>query len=227
MPIHANNNNDDQWSDKEFLTQTQVDNLHPLEDFDADSELNEDGNLSTSVFELSCVLPSIYLVGPMGAGKTTVGKLLAKQLSREFIDCDWYIAEQTGADIPWIFEKEGEAGFRERESKALNELTQLPRIVMATGGGAVGSKLNRDLLKKGLVIYLNASVDVQLIRTKKDKNRPLLQNDNPRLVLEKLYEIRHPLYEQIADIIVPTGRLYPRQMVNAIIEQLSWYYRQQ
>lgn len=224
MPI---SNDDDNWLNKEFLTQTQENGLQLSENFETESELNEDDNLSTSVFELSCVLPSIYLIGPMGAGKTTVGKLLAKQLSREFIDCDWYIAEQTGADIPWIFEKEGEVGFRERESKALSELTQLPRIVMATGGGAVGSQFNRDLLKKGLVIYLNASVDIQLVRTKKDKNRPLLQNDNPRLVLERLYEIRHPLYEEVADIIVPTGRLYPRQMVNAIIEQLSWYYRQQ
>lgn len=179
-----------------------------------------------SVFELSCVLPPIYLVGPMGAGKTTIGKLLAKHLNREFVDCDWYIVEKTGADIPWIFEKEGEMGFRERENKALHELTQLPRIVMATGGGAVGLSSNRLLLKKGLVIYLNASVETQLIRTKKDKNRPLLQTDNPRLALERLYEIRHPLYKEVADIIVSTGRLYPRQMVGEIIEQLIWYCRQ-
>ncbi|MDO5651799.1 MAG: shikimate kinase AroK [Moraxella sp.] len=174
-----------------------------------------------SEFSTFAQLPSIYLIGPMGAGKTTIGKLLAKQLNREFIDCDWYICDQTGADIPWIFEKEGEAGFRERETKALMELTELPNIIMATGGGAVGSQMNRALLKKGLVVYLNASVDVQLARTKRDKNRPLLQQDNPKAVLERLYEIRHPLYMQIADIVVVTGKAYPKQMMTELIQVLS------
>lgn len=176
---------------------------------------------------LSCQLPSIYLVGPMGAGKTTIGKLLAKQLNRSFVDCDWYIADQTGADIPWIFEKEGEAGFRERETRALAELTARPKIVMATGGGAVGLAENRAMLKNGLVIYLNANVDVQLMRTKKDKNRPLLQQDNPRAVLARLYETRHPLYKEVADITVPTGKLYPRQMVNEILQALHRHCQQQ
>ncbi len=193
---------------------------------DGDDELEnnqEIAQLLGSKLDLSCRLPAIYLVGPMGAGKTTIGKLLAKQLNREFVDCDWYIAEQTGADIPWIFEKEGEAGFRERETKALMELTQLPKIVMATGGGAVGLPQNRELLKQGLVIYLNASVDVQLARTKKDKNRPLLQQDDPKAVLERLYEVRHPLYLEVADIVVPTGKLYPRQMANEILTKLADY----
>ncbi|MDO4426962.1 MAG: shikimate kinase [Moraxella sp.] len=172
---------------------------------------------------MSCQLPAIYLVGPMGAGKTTIGKLLAKQLNREFVDCDWHIVQQTGADIPWIFEKEGEAGFRERETRALSELVALPKIVMATGGGAVGLPENRALLKNGLVIYLEASVDVQLARTKKDKNRPLLQSDNPRVVLETLYAKRHPLYLEVADLVVPTGRLYPKQMVADILVRLDEY----
>lgn len=170
---------------------------------------------------LSCRLPAIYLVGPMGAGKTTIGKLLAKQLNREFIDCDWYICEQTGAEISWIFAKEGEAGFRERETKALEELTELPKIIMATGGGAVTQEKNRELLKKGLVIYLRANVETQLARTKKDKNRPLLQNDNPKAVLEALFEQRDPLYYEVADIVIPTGRLYPKQMLQEIFEQLN------
>ncbi|WP_294034907.1 shikimate kinase AroK [uncultured Moraxella sp.] len=168
-------------------------------------------------------LPSIFLVGPMGAGKTTIGKLLAKHLGREFIDCDWYIVDQTGADIPWIFEKEGETGFRDRETRALMDLTAMPNIVMATGGGAVGRAENRELLKKGLVIYLDASVDTQLSRTKKDKNRPLLQSDNPRAVLEELYQKRNPLYREVADIIVPTGRAYPKQMISDILEILKNY----
>lgn len=168
-------------------------------------------------------LPPIYLVGPMGSGKTTIGKLLAKQLNRPFVDCDWHIVAQTGADIPWIFEKEGEAGFRERETRALSELTALPNIVMATGGGAVMRPENRELLKKGLVIYLEAGVDVQLARTKKDTGRPLLQTDNPKAVLEALYRQRHPLYLEVADIVVPTGKLYPKQMVHDVLGRIMAY----
>lgn len=168
-------------------------------------------------------LPPIYLVGPMGSGKTTIGKLLAKQLNRPFMDCDWHIVAQTGADIPWIFEKEGEAGFRERETRALHELTAMSNIVMATGGGSVIRPENRELLKKGLVIYLEADVDMQLARTKKDRNRPLLQTDNPRAVLENLYQQRHPLYLEIADIIVPTGRFYPKQMVHEVLTKIMAY----
>lgn len=176
---------------------------------------------------LSCDLPSIFLVGPMGAGKTTIGKLIAKHLSRQFFDCDWHIVNQAGADIPWIFEKEGEVGFRERETRALAELTTLPRIVMATGGGAVENPKNRELLKQGLVIYLNAPVEVQLARTKKDKNRPLLQNDNPKQILEVLYQRRHPLYQEVADIIIPTSRAYPKQMATDILERLMEYHQHQ
>lgn len=191
--------------------------------FDEDSAIIEEIVVEKPKTALSQKLPSIFLVGPMGAGKTTVGKLLAKHLGREFIDCDWYIAEQTGADIPWIFEKEGELGFRDRETKALSELALMPNVVMATGGGAVCRTENRQFIKQGLVIYLDASVDTQLNRTKKDKNRPLLQNDNPRAVLQALYEQRSPLYQEVADIIIPTGRAYPKQMVQEILEILSEY----
>lgn len=114
-------------------------------------------------------------------------------------------------------------GFRDRETKALSELTAMPNIIMATGGGAVGRAENRALLKQGLVIYLDASVDTQLIRTKKDKNRPLLQNDNPRAILEKLYQERSPLYKEVADIIVPTGRAFPKQMIAEILQCLTEY----
>lgn len=193
---------------------------------DADSAIIEEVVVEKTNTALAKQLPSIYLVGPMGAGKTTIGKLLAKHLGRQFIDCDWYIVDQTGADIPWIFEKEGETGFRERETRALMELTAMPNLVMATGGGAVGRSENRELLKQGLVIYLDATVDTQLIRTKKDKNRPLLQSDNPRAVLEKLYAERNPLYREVADIIVPTGRAYPKQMVHDILEILKNYHEE-
>lgn len=180
-----------------------------------------------SAVTLAHLLPSIYLVGPMGAGKTTLGKLLARQMGREFIDCDWYIAEQTGADIPWIFAKEGEEGFRERETKALRELTCKPNIIMATGGGAVMRAQNRELLSRGLVIYLQASVDTQLARTKKSKSRPLLQNDNPRATLEALYQVRHPLYLEVADIVVATGKLFPKQMLAELLDHLSHYHQTQ
>ena len=189
-----------------------------------DSAVIEEVVVEKTNTALSRQLPAIFLVGPMGAGKTTIGKLLAKHLGREFIDCDWYIVDQTGADIPWIFEKEGEAGFRDRETRALMDLTAMPNIVMATGGGAVGRAENRELLKKGFVIYLDASVDTQLSRTKKDKNRPLLQSDNPRAVLEALYQKRNPLYREVADIIVPTGRAYPKQMISDILEILKNYH---
>ncbi|MDV2859825.1 shikimate kinase AroK [Psychrobacter sp. CAM01] len=167
-------------------------------------------------------LPSVFLVGPMGAGKTTIGKLLAKQLGREFLDSDWYIESQTGADIAWIFAKEGEAGFRERETRAIDELTQKPQIVLATGGGAVMSAANRAFLhQRGIVVYLNAPVDVQMARTAKDKSRPLLQQPNPKQILQDLYSTRDPLYRQVAHIIMPTGHTYPRHMVNQLLQQLA------
>ncbi len=167
-------------------------------------------------------LPSVFLVGPMGAGKTTIGRLLAKQLGREFVDSDWYIESQTGADIAWIFAKEGEAGFREREIRALDELTQQPRIVLATGGGAVMSADNRAFLQqRGIVVYLNAPVEVQIARTAKDKSRPLLQQPNPKKILQDLYRVRDPLYRQVAHVIMPTGHTYPRHMVNQLLRELE------
>ena len=167
-------------------------------------------------------LPSVFLVGPMGAGKTTIGRLLAKQLGRSFVDSDWYIESQTGADIAWIFAKEGEAGFRERETRAIDELTQHKQIVLATGGGAVMCPDNREFLQqRGIVVYLNAPVDIQMARTAKDKSRPLLLQPNPRRILQKLYNIRDPLYREIAHIILPTGHTYPRHMVNQLLQQLD------
>lgn len=172
-------------------------------------------------------LPSIFLVGPMGAGKTTIGKLLAKQMQREFVDSDWYIEAQTGADIPWIFAKEGEAGFRDRETKAIDELTQKTAVILATGGGAVMREENREMLSsRGVVVYLNATVDVQMARTAKDKSRPLLQQPNPRKVLADLYQQRHPLYLDTADIVMTTGHTYPKQMVSELLAQIVSYGEQ-
>jgi shikimate kinase len=161
---------------------------------------------------------NIFFVGLMGAGKTTVGKLLAKRLGKTFYDSDHEVESRTGVNIPVIFELEGEAGFRKRETMAIEELTAMHDIVLATGGGAVLSKQNRENMSQhGTVIYLRATVNELWHRTKNDKNRPLLQTDDPRAKLEKLYTERDPLYREIADIIIDTGD----QSVGSIVQHLE------
>ncbi len=165
---------------------------------------------------------NIFLVGPMGSGKTTIGRMLAKSLKKEFYDSDHEIEARTGANIPWIFDIEGEVGFREREHLAIDELTQRQGIVLATGGGVVLRDDNRrDLASRGAVVYLNTSVDQQQKRTNRDRNRPLLQTANPRQCLEELMTIRDPLYREIANIIVDTDNRSLRMTVNMIISQLK------
>ncbi|MEM1244690.1 MAG: shikimate kinase AroK, partial [Pseudomonadota bacterium] len=150
---------------------------------------------------------NIFLVGPMGAGKTTIGKLLAKKLNKPFLDADQELERQTGVNIPWIFDVEGEAGFRYREAAIIDTLTQEKDIVLATGGGAVLKKQNRQALKnRGKVIYLSVDVKTQIGRTEKGHQRPLLQIDNVKKKLEELYNIRHPIYMEIADYHVATNK---------------------
>lgn len=156
----------------------------------------------------------------MGAGKTTIGRLLAKQLGREFYDSDVEIERKTGVKIPLIFELEGEAGFRKRETAAIEELSQLKHVVVATGGGAVLNPHNRALLKNsGSIIYLRAKVNDLYQRTRHDKSRPLLQGANPRQKLEQLYIVRDPIYTELADYIVDTGAQSAAE-ITAFIEQL-------
>lgn len=163
----------------------------------------------------------LYLVGPMGAGKTTIGKLLADDLRLEFIDVDREIEARSGVDIPWIFDREGEAGFRVRESAALSELSQLDRILISTGGGAVMVPANRKLMSAtGIVVYLHTSVDEQVRRTSRDRKRPLLQNDDPSRVLAELMEIREPLYREVADIIVETDGRGPKVVAQDLAARL-------
>lgn len=163
----------------------------------------------------------VFLVGPMGAGKTTIGKLLADDLHLEFIDVDREIEVRSGVDIPWIFDREGEAGFRIRESAALNELSQLERVLISTGGGAVLSPENRKLMSAtGSVVYLHTSVDEQVRRTSRDRKRPLLQNDDPARVLAELMAIREPLYRDVADIIVDTDGRSPKTVAQDIAARL-------
>lgn len=167
-------------------------------------------------------LPRIFLVGPMGAGKTTVGRRLAQALRRDFIDSDHEIEQRAGAKIPLIFELEGEAGFRSREKTVLEELTRRPAIVLATGGGAILNADNRRcLIGRGFVVYLQASVEEQLRRTRFDHNRPLLQTADPQARLTQLIEQRDPLYREVADCIISTEGQPIKQVVRAILRRLE------
>lgn len=162
----------------------------------------------------------VFLVGPMGAGKSTIGRLLADDLHLDFRDADREIEERSGVDIPWIFDKEGEAGFRDRETAMIEELSGLEGVLVSTGGGVVGRAENRELMARGTVIYLYASIDEQVRRTAKDKKRPLLQNANPRKVLEELMAVRDPLYREVAHIIVDTDGRTPRAVALDLKRQL-------
>ena len=163
---------------------------------------------------------NIYLVGLMGAGKTTIGRQLAKSLGLPFYDSDKAIEESTGVDIPTIFEFEGEQGFRDREQKMLQQLTELKGIVLATGGGAILRQENRDLLKEnGIIIYLQCSIDRIMERTRRDTQRPLLKTADPKERIEQLYKEREPLYLNCADLVVDTGIMQSKAAVNYILEE--------
>jgi shikimate kinase len=165
---------------------------------------------------------NIFFVGLMGAGKTTVGRAVARRLGRPFFDSDHEIEARTGARIPVIFELEGEAGFREREAHVIAELAARDAIVLATGGGAVLRPENRAVLHDGgLVIYLRANPHDLWLRTRKDKNRPLLQTEDPKAKLEALYSERDPLYRECAHFIVETGRPSVNGLVNMVLMQLE------
>ncbi|KXF82810.1 shikimate kinase AroK [Enterovibrio coralii] len=165
---------------------------------------------------------NIFLVGPMGAGKSTIGRHLAQQLHMEFFDSDTVIEERTGADIAWVFDVEGEEGFRAREENVINDLTEKQGIVLATGGGSIKSRESRNRLSaRGIVVYLETTIEKQLARTQRDKKRPLLQTEQPREVLEELAGERNPLYEEIADYTVRTDDQSAKVVANQIIELLE------
>lgn len=165
---------------------------------------------------------NLILVGPMGAGKSTIGRLLAKELHLPFKDSDKEIEVRTGADIPWIFDVEGEQGFREREQAVIADLCREDGLVLATGGGAVLRQENREALRAGgRVIYLHASVEQQLERTARDRNRPLLRTADPGRVLRELLAIRDPLYREIADVVIDTDQRPPRMVVQEILSRLE------
>lgn len=165
---------------------------------------------------------NVILVGPMGAGKSTIGRQLASFLNYEFVDSDHEIEARTGADIPWIFDVEGEEGFRKREESMIDELTQRDGIVLATGGGVVIREQNRRVISaRGIVVYLKASVEQQLIRTAKDRKRPLLQNSEPRKVLTELMKSREPLYLEVSDYVVDTDAANIKDVASNIVDLIS------
>jgi shikimate kinase len=165
---------------------------------------------------------NIFLVGMMGAGKTTIGRMLARRLKLRFIDADHEIEARCGVKIPVIFEIEGEAGFRAREAQALAELTQLHGIVLATGGGVVLNEENRRLLAAhGTVIYLRATPEHLYERVRQDRNRPLLATGDPLSRLRELYRERDPLYRAVADLVVDTGRQSVQVLARGLLEQLG------
>ncbi len=165
---------------------------------------------------------NIFLIGPMGTGKTTIGRQLASVLGMEFEDSDAEIRRRTGVDIPLIFELEGEAGFRKRERKVLEQLTARDDLVLATGGGVVLDPENRrDLTGRGLVIYLHCSPEQQYQRTARDRSRPLLQTEDPRERLRNLMSERDPLYRQVADLVVSTEKRGTATVVKEIRRRLE------
>jgi shikimate kinase len=165
---------------------------------------------------------NVFLVGPMGSGKSAVGRQLASRLGLEFLDSDAEIEARTGVDIPYIFEKEGEAGFRERERDVIDALTGQARVLVSTGGGAVLDPANRERLRsRGRVVYLRTSVKQQFARTRRSGHRPLLSNEDPHGTLERLMEVRAPLYEQTADLVVDTDGRKVASVVEEIVRRLA------
>ncbi len=165
---------------------------------------------------------NIFLVGPMGAGKSAVGRQLARALHLEYVDSDNEVESRTGVDISFIFEKEGEEGFRKREAAAVDDLSNQEGVVLATGGGAVIREENRRHLGgRGFVVYLYTTVGQQLARTAKGRDRPLLENGDRRRILEELLEQRDPLYREIADLVVETDGRKVRSVVNEIVNAIT------
>jgi shikimate kinase len=167
---------------------------------------------------------NIFLIGPMGAGKSAIGRQLARQLARPFTDSDRLLEQRTGVDIRTIFEFEGEAGFRQRESRLIDEVTRKAGIVLATGGGVVTVEQNRRWLQaRGAVVYLCATVETQLRRTARDRSRPLLHTPDRHARLTQLWQQRDPLYREIADIIINTDRRAVAFITKTVLARLALY----
>ena len=171
---------------------------------------------------------NVYLIGPMGSGKTTVGQRVAQLLGLEFLDCDHELESRTGASVALIFDVEGEAGFRDRETRMLEELTARRGVLLATGGGVVLSQRNRELLRRsGLIVYLSTSVGQQIKRLRRDRSRPLIQTSDRRERLKRLAEERNPLYEELADIDFPSRDRSPDISAQNLAELISEHWNRE
>ncbi len=169
---------------------------------------------------------NLILVGMMGSGKTTIGRALSRHLGKDFVDSDEEIIKRTGVTVPHIFDVEGEGGFRQRESAAIRELTGRDNMVLATGGGAVLAGHNRTMLQQnGIVIYLKANAHDLWQRTRHDRNRPLLQTDNPYARLVELFQQRDPLYRQVSDIIVQSGKQSAHALMLRLMDEIDAFKR--
>ena len=165
---------------------------------------------------------NIYLVGLMGAGKTTIGRLLAKRLNLKFIDSDREVEARTGVNIPTVFEIEGENGFRKREAQVIEEISQMHGCVVATGGGAILRQENRDRLRaSGFVVYLDVPPNTLWERTRRDRNRPLLKVDDPLLRLRELYSQRDPLYREVANLVIDGSRINAQGILQVLIKEIG------
>ena len=165
---------------------------------------------------------NIFLIGPMGSGKTSIGALIAKALAKEFVDTDQEIEASTGVDISYIFDVEGESGFRKREEALVASMTEKKNIVLATGGGAIESEKNRRCLaSNGFVVYLETTIDSQVLRAKPSRKRPLLENVEPKKKLQELMQKRKGLYESIADTIVNTEGHNSHSLAKQVIENFD------
>ena len=166
---------------------------------------------------------NIFIVGPMGSGKSTVGKIISDELFLDFFDTDDEIEKRTGASIDWIFDLEGEEGFRRRESEILSEMVQKNSIVLSTGGGIILDSSNRELLSsRGTVFYLSTPISIQVERTANDKDRPLLKNGNPSEILSKLHEERKGFYESVSDHIVETDSKSSQEVASQIVKLVKY-----
>ena len=184
-----------------------------------------DGSVQPAATSSAPCSSNLYLVGPMGVGKTTVGRALAESLHLKFVDVDSEIERRAGANIPWIFDVEGESGFRLRESRALEEIADQSGQLIATGGGIVLSAANRQRIKStGFCVYLKADLQQLVHRIGRDKKRPLLRNGNPREILQKILEEREPLYMEVADCVVQTSARPMRHVVREVIRLYRLHY---